>query len=268
MKKKIGFIGCGNMGKSILLGLLKADIVKSENVLVSDRSLDYLRTLSDELSVGVTDDNKEVAEFSEVLFIAVKPNIYKAVIEDIAEHISSETIIVTIAAGVELKQAEEWFNKEVKIVRTMPNTPALVGEGMSAICRNKLVTDEELEYIKNLFNSFGRCEELEEKYFHGFIALCGSSPAYAFIFIEAMADAAVKLGIPRAKAYSMAAQSLLGSAKMVLDTGKHPGELKDMVCSPAGTTIDAVTSLEETGFRNSIIKAMECCAKKSEKMSK
>lgn len=161
---------------------------------------------------------------------------------------------------------EEWLGDDLKIIRTMPNTPALVGQAMSAVCPNKNVSEEELKYCINIFESFGECEVLEEKYFDGFIAVAGSSPAYVFMFIEAMADGAVKLGIPRAKAYKMAAQSVLGSAKMVLETGKHPGELKDMVCSPAGTTIDAVVELEKLGFRNSVIQAMDKCAEKSKNM--
>ena len=161
---------------------------------------------------------------------------------------------------------EALISDKARIVRTMPNTPALVGEGMSAICPNNNVLDEELKLVIDMYNSFGECVELEEKDFHGFIALCGSSPAYVFMFIEAMADAAVKLGIPRKKAYKMAAKSVLGSAKMVLDTEQHPGELKDMVCSPSGTTIDAVVELEKQGFRSSIIEAMIKCADKSKSM--
>ena len=153
-----------------------------------------------------------------------------------------------------------------KIIRTMPNTPALVGQAMSAVCPNKNISKDEIDYCFKIFESFGECVQLEEKDFHAFIALCGSSPAYVFMFIEAMADAAVKLGIPRAKAYNMAAQGVLGSAKMVLETGKHPGELKDMVCSPGGTTIEAVVQLEKLGFRSSVIQAMDKCAEKSKKM--
>ena len=137
---------------------------------------------------------------------------------------------------------------------------------MSAICPNANVSKEDMEVCKKIFESFGECVEISEKDFHAFIALCGSSPAYIFMFIEAMADGAVKLGIPRNKAYKMAAQSVLGSAKMVLDTGKHPGELKDAVCSPGGTTIDAVVELEKLGFRSSVIEAMDKCAEKSKNM--
>ena len=203
---------------------------------------------------------------SETIILAVKPNMYKSVVEEIKSELTEDKLIITIAAGISIENMEEWLGDDLKIIRTMPNTPALVGQAMSAVCPNKNVSEEELKYCINIFESFGECEVLEEKYFDGFIAVAGSSPAYVFMFIEAMADGAVKLGIPRAKAYKMAAQSVLGSAKMVLETGKHPGELKDMVCSPAGTTIDAVVELEKLGFRNSVIQAMDKCAEKSKNM--
>lgn len=191
---------------------------------------------------------------------------YKNILDEIKPLLTKDKLIISIAAGITIGNMEEWIGADAKIIRTMPNTPALVGEAMSAVCPNQNVTQEELNYCINVFESFGECVQLEEKDFHGFTALCGSSPAYVFMFIEAMADAAVKLGIPRAKSYRMAAQSVLGSAKMVLDTEKHPGELKDMVCSPAGTTIDAVVELERLGFRNSVIQAIDKCAEKSKNM--
>ncbi|MGL5353688.1 MAG: pyrroline-5-carboxylate reductase [Clostridium sp.] len=266
MGKKIGFIGCGNMGKAMLLGLLKDSTIEKEDILVSTRTEDSGKKIMDETGIKYTLDNCEVAKFSEVLFLAVKPNMYEAVIKQIKNNVNKNTIIVTIAAGIKLSNVEEWFGEEMKIIKTMPNTPAMVGEGMSAVCPNKFIEKTELDYICSLFNNFGKYEILEEKDFHGFIALCGSSPAYVFMFIEAMADAAVKLGIPRAKAYIMAEQSILGSAKLALETGKHPGQLKDMVCSPGGTTIEAVIELENKGFRNSVISAMEKCADKSKNM--
>lgn len=266
MNKKIGFIGCGNMGKAILGGILNSKKIAKEDILVSTRSEKSKNDIEKEFGVKVTLDNKEVAKNSNILFLAIKPNIFKNVLLDIKEEISKETIIISIAAGISMNDMEEWLENDYKIIRTMPNTPALVGEAISAICPNKNIKEEELEYICNIFNMFGKCEILEEKYFHGFIALCGSSPAYVFMFIEAMADAAVKLGLPRNKAYKMAEQAILGSAKLALETGKHPGELKDMVCSPAGTTIEAVTELENGGFRNTIIKALEKCAEKSQNM--
>ncbi|MEO2681909.1 pyrroline-5-carboxylate reductase, partial [Clostridium butyricum] len=251
MIKKVGFIGCGNMGSSMVGGLIKSGFLKSEEIIVSTKTEASSKKLRDEFKVATTLDSKTVAKESETIILAVKPNMYKSVVKEIKSELTEDKLIITIAAGISIENMEEWLGDDLKIIRTMPNTPALVGQAMSAVCPNKNVSEEELKYCINIFESFGECEVLEEKYFDGFIAVAGSSPAYVFMFIEAMADGAVKLGIPRAKAYKMAAQSVLGSAKMVLETGKHPGELKDMVCSPAGTTIDAVVELEKLGFRNS-----------------
>jgi pyrroline-5-carboxylate reductase len=267
MNKKIGFIGCGNMGSSMVGGLIKSGFIKSNDIIVSTKTQGSAKNLEEQFGVITTLDSKVVARESEIIILAVKPFMYKSVIDEIKSELTKEKLIITIAAGITIGNMEEWISDSAKIIRTMPNTPALVGQAMSAICPNKNISEDELNYAIKIFESFGECVQLEEKDFHGFTALCGSSPAYVFIFIEAMADAAVKLGIPRVKAYKMAAQSVLGSAKMVLQTGKHPGELKDMVCSPAGTTIDAVVELEKLGFRNSVIQAMDKCAEKSKNMS-
>lgn len=266
MSKKIGFIGCGNMGKAMLGALVNSHNIKKEDIIVSTKSESSAKNISLEFEVETTIANVEVAKKSDILFLAVKPYLFKEVIDEIKDIISDETIIISIAAGVTIEQIEEWFGKRVKVVRTMPNTPALVGEGMSAICPNKNITLDELNYVGNLYNLFGKYEVIEEKDFHAFIALCGSSPAYVFMFIEAMADAGVKLGLPRKKAYKLVEQSILGSAKLALETGKHPGELKDSVCSPGGTTIEAVIELEKNGFRNTVISAVEKCAEKSKNM--
>lgn len=266
MAQKIGFVGCGNMGSSMVGGLIKSGFVKSEQIIVSTKTDTSLKRLSNEFNVITTLNSKDVVKKSDVIFLAVKPNIYKYVIEEIKSELTKDKLIITIAAGITLENMEEWLGDDFKIIRTIPNTPALVGEAITAICPNKNVSEDELKYCIEIFKSFGECEVLEEKYFDGFIAVAGSSPAYVFMFIESMADGAVKLGIPRPKAYKMAAQSVLGSAKMILETGKHPGELKDMVCSPSGTTIEAVIELEKLGFRNSVIQAMDKCAEKSKNM--
>lgn len=266
MLKKIGFIGCGNMGSAMVGGLVNSGFSSPSNIIVSTRTEESAKLIQEKYNVNVTTNNEEVVKNSDVIFLAVKPNMYAKVIGELRKDLLQEKLIITIAAGITISDMEALISDKARIIRTMPNTPALVGEGMSAICPNNNVLDEELNLVIDMYNSFGECVELEEKDFHGFIALCGSSPAYVFIFIEAMADAAVKLGIPRKKAYRMAAQSVLGSAKMVLDTEQHPGELKDMVCSPSGTTIDAVVELEKQGFRNSIIEAMIKCADKSKSM--
>ncbi|MDB2073784.1 pyrroline-5-carboxylate reductase [Clostridium paraputrificum] len=266
MMKRIGFIGCGNMGRAMVGGLINSGFSNSSNIIVSTRTEESAKLIQEKYNVNVTTNNEDVIKNSDVIFLAVKPNMYAKVIGELRKELLQEKLIITIAAGITISDMEALISDKARIVRTMPNTPALVGEGMSAICTNNNVLDEELKLVIDMYKSFGECVELEEKDFHGFIALCGSSPAYVFIFIEAMADAAVKLGIPRKKAYKMAAQSVLGSAKMILDTEQHPGELKDMVCSPSGTTIDAVVELEKQGFRSSIIEAMIKCADKSKSM--
>ena len=266
MFKNIGFIGCGNMGSAMVGGLIESGFTNPNNIIVSTRTEESAKRLKDKYKVNVTTDNDEVVKNSDIVFLAVKPNMYSKVITELKSDYLKEKLIITIAAGITIDYMEKLLGKHARIIRTMPNTPALVGEGMSAICANSNVSHEELKLVLDMYNSFGECVEIEEKDFHGFIALCGSSPAYVFLFIEAMADAAVKIGIPRSKAYKMAAQSVLGSSKMVLETGKHPGELKDMVCSPGGTTIDAVLELEKQGFRNSVIEAMIKCAEKSKSM--
>lgn len=259
--KRIGFIGCGNMGKAMVLGMLKSAVLDIKNLSISEKNENAINLIKEEIGIDCV-DNIKLAEESDIIFLAVKPNTVESVIKEIKEHIKKDTIIVSIAAGITISDIENWFGKEVKIVRAMPNTPALVGEAMSALCPNQNTNEEELKLVCNLFNSFGNYELLQEKDFNAFIALCGSSPAYVFMFIEAMADAACKLGLPRASAYKMAEQAILGSAKLALETGKHPAELKDMVCSPGGTTIEAVTQLEKNGFRNAIIECMIACAEK------
>lgn len=266
MNRKIGIIGCGNMGRAMLSALLKSSDISNDDIIVSTKRENSAEKIRNDFKVKTTLVNSEVAERSNILFLAVKPHFFKEVIEEIKDKINNDTIIISIAAGITISQIEEWFGKDIKLVRSMPNTPSLVGEGMSAICPNKNITSDELNYVGKLYNSFGKYEILEEKDFHAFIALCGSSPAYIFMFIEAMADAGVKLGIPRAKAYKLVEQSVLGSAKLALETGKHPGVLKDEVCSPSGTTIDAVIDLERNGLRSTVISAVEKCAEKSKNM--
>ena len=264
--KKIGFIGAGNMAGAIIGGIVKSNLVKPENVIASAKTMANLERLQQEYNISVTLDSKEVVKNSDIVFMAVKPNIFDGVLEGVADLIDDKKIIVSIAAGKSIEAIENIIGSDKKIVRTMPNTPALVNEGMSALCPNKNIEDEELKIVKDIFDSFGKSEVVGEYLIDAVIGVSGSSPAYVFMFIEAMADAGVKLGIPRAKAYKLAEQSILGSAKLALETGKHPGELKDSVCSPGGTTIDAVLELERNGFRNAVISAVEKCAEKSKTM--
>ena len=268
MNKKIGFIGSGNMAKAMIGGIVKSKLVDPSNVIASDLNELALENVKNEYGINITTNSKEVVKFSDIVIVAVKPNVYDIVLEGVKELIDNEKIIVTIAAGKTIESIENVIGNDKKVIRTMPNTPALVNEGMSALCKNNNITDEELNMVKEIFNSFGKAEIVSEYLIDAVIGASGSAPAYVFMFIEAMADAAVLAGMPRNQAYTFAAQAVMGSAKMVLETGKHPGELKDMVCSPGGTTIEAVKTLEAEGFRSAVIKAIGDCIEKSKEMSK
>lgn len=256
---KLGFIGTGNMAGAIMGGVIKSHVFKPEEIIGADPLAAGREKVKELYGIHVTGSNKEVIEKAEVVVLSVKPQYYEAVITEIRDLVKPKQIIITIAPGKTLAWLEEKFGKEVKLVRTMPNTPAMVGEGMTAACANASVTEEELEYACTILRSFGKVEVISEHLMDVVVSVSGSSPAYVFMFIEAMADAAVADGMPRAQAYKFAAQAVLGSARMVLETGKHPGELKDMVCSPGGTTIEAIRVLEKNGLRSAVIEAMKAC---------
>lgn len=264
----IGFIGAGNMGRAMIGGICKSGLVTTGQIVASAHTQETLDRLKTDFSIETTLSNETVAKQSDILFLAVKPNKFDEVIPQIAPYIKNSCIVVSIAAGKSIATIEKGFGREIKLVRAMPNTPALIGEAMSALCANKNVSDDELRTIVQLFECFGKAEVIPESLMDAVVGVSGSSPAYVYMFIEAMADAAVADGMPRAQAYKFAAQSVLGSAKMVLETGKHPGELKDAVCSPAGTTIEAVAALEAGGFRNTVISAQRACSQKSRDLSK
>lgn len=266
--KRIGFIGAGNMGSAMIGGILQASLVDASQVIVSAHSPATLEKIRTKYSVETTLSNETVAERSDILFLAVKPNKFSEVIPQISDHVRPDCIVVSIAAGQTISGIEAAFGHEIKLVRVMPNTPALVGEAMSALCPNAAVAAKELSCVQMIFNCFGKSEVVPESLMDAVVGVSGSSPAYVYLFIEAMADAAVADGMPRAQAYKFAAQSVYGAAKMVLETGEHPGVLKDAVCSPGGTTIEAVAALEKCGLRNAVITAQRACTQKSRDMSK
>lgn len=268
MSKMIGFIGGGNMASAMISGILNANIIKPEEVMVSCKSQKSVERLREDFGIQATQDNSSVAKAADILFLAVKPNLFSVVIPEIRDCLKEGQVVISIAAGQSLSSIHHLFGSERKLVRAMPNTPALVGESMSALSFNALVSEEERQEVKKIFESFGQVEIVPETLMDAVVGVSGSSPAYVYLFIEAMADAAVADGMTRKQAYKFAAQSVLGAAKMVLDTGKHPGSLKDAVCSPGGTTIEAVAKLEETGFRQSVIAAQRACVEKSKEMSK
>lgn len=260
----LGFIGCGNMAGAIIRGILASGAAAPDEIIGADLSEAARAKIAGEAGIRVTADNLEVVRNAQIVFLTVKPQYMEDVILGIRDEARPEQLFVSIAAGRTVAWIEERFGTyPVRLVRLMPNTPALVGAGMTAACANERVSAEELDRVCGLCGAFGRVEKVGENLFDVVTAVSGSSPAYVFMFIESMADAAVQGGMPRAMAYTFAAQAVLGSAKMVLETGKHPGELKDMVTSPAGTTIEAVRVLEEKGFRSAVFECVKACAEKS-----
>ncbi|WP_160725857.1 pyrroline-5-carboxylate reductase [Bacillus sp. USDA818B3_A] len=261
MTKRIGFIGAGKMAQAMIAGMT-ANGVDKQNIMASAATDRTINTVSEKYGILTSLQNMDIAQFADILILAVKPDKHVTIIEEIKNHIKQDVIIVTIAAGITLAGVESLFAFPVKAVRTMPNTPSLVGEGMSALCANKYMTDRELTMVEQLFQCFGNSEWIDEKLMDAVPAISGSSPAYVYMFIEAMADGGVRQGIPRDQAYRLAAQAVLGAAKMVLETELHPGELKDQVCTPGGATIEAVAALERAHFRGAVISAMESCTEK------
>lgn len=261
---KIGFIGLGNMATAMIGGILREKKVEACDIIGSAKTENTINSVKTRFNITTVGNNREVAEQADILFLAVKPIFFPEVISEIKDVVKRNTLIVSIAPGKTIAYLQEAFGSpECKVIRCMPNTPALVSEGCTGVCAGENVTKDELEEVLSLLRSFGTASVVPERLMDVVVGVSGSSPAYVFMFIEAMADEAVAEGMPRKQAYEFAAQSVLGSAKMVLETGKHPGELKDMVCSPGGTTIQAVKVLEEKGMRAAVMDAMEACIKKS-----
>lgn len=255
---KIGIIGIGSMGAIIANALYK----KKYDLILSNRGKNLKEFEEKNLEIK---SNLEVSRQADYIFLAVKPHIYPIIAQEIKACIDNQ-VIISIAAGQSIKTLEEQFGSDKKIIMAMPNTPAKIGEGMSAICSNKNVGEDELGKVLEMFRSFGKAEIIEEDQFDGFGAAVGCLPAYVYMFIEAIADAAVLTGLKRDQAYEFVAQTVKGSAQMLLETKNHPGVLKDQVTSPKGTTIEGLKVLEERAFRGSVIDAINAAYEKSRKM--
>jgi len=261
IETQIGIIGTGNMGTAIISGLTK--VISSDQITIYDSMTEKMSQLKGKYSIKTAEFLDEIVESSEYIFLAVKP----AQIHEIIEHMKDfKGTIISIAAGITIKSIENIAGFDKKIVRAMPNTPALVGEGMTSISSNPNVTDEELEQVSSMFACIGKVVIINEKLMDAVTGVSGSGPAYVYSFIQAMADGAVKMGLSREDALLLASQTVMGSARMVLETGENPIALRDNVTSPGGTTIDAVHVLEKSGFSGFIIDAIEEATNKSKKL--
>lgn len=266
MSIKVGFIGAGNMGGALIKGL--SSQARRFELIVYDINTQAVIEMSKHYPIQPAKSVEDLTRECQVIIAAVKPKIMEGVLKECAKAMDSSKLFITVAAGLPISFYLKNLGEGCKIVRTMPNTPALVGQGMTIISYGENISPDEKQLAKDIFLCVGAVEELEEKLMNEVIALTGSSPAYVFMFIEAMADAAVQSGMPRGLSYKLAAQAVMGSARMVLETGKHPAELKDMVCSPAGTTIEAVAALERKGFRDCVITAMRECTQRAREIGR
>lgn len=260
MSKKIACIGVGAMGGAIMRSICKKE--NPSNIFISDKNENLASSFAQETNCKYIKENTECVSFADYILLAVKPQFLKSVIDEIKPFIKKSSVVISMAAGVKTSTIVEWA-PELRVVRMMPNVCAQVEKGIIGVSMNSNISDSETSDILGILSSAGIVEIIPESLMDCVTAVSGSGPAFVFSFIEAMADAAVKCGMPRSQAYTFAAQTVYGSAAMVLETKEHPAVLKDKVCSPAGTTIEGIAALEANGFRNAIIEAVSAAYNKS-----
>ncbi len=264
---KVGFIGGGAMAGALLTGLVNSGRVTPANLYVSDISEERLNFLKESLKVNIFTDNRETARLSDVIVIALKPNVVMPVVKSIASEITANKTVISIAAGVNINSLESILGRDIPVVRVMPNTPALVGAGASAVSAGSKAERKDVDRALAIFNAVGRAVEVPESMMDAVTGLSGSGPAYMFILLEALADAGVRMGLPRDVALLLSAQTMFGSAKMALELGQHPGQLKDMVTTPGGTTIEGLFVLEGYGLRSMFMEAVEAATERSKRLA-
>ena len=266
--KRIGFVGCGNMGEALVKGLVEADVVKADAVTVADTRADRLAELDPRYGIRVAKDNVDCVRESDVVLLAVKPQIMASVLKEIAPSLSRRQLVISVAAGVSTATIHAAVGKDIRLIRVMPNTPALVLEAATAIAKGKGLEAGDLEIAQEIFGAVGKVVVLDEELMDAVTGLSGSGPAYVAVVIESLADGGVKMGLDRATAMTLATQTVLGAAKLLLETGLHPGSLKDMVSSPGGTSITGIAALEEGGIRTTFIKAVERATLRSRELGR
>ncbi len=265
-KKKIAVLGSGNMGEALVKGLLRAGKAAPEALICSDPRAERREELQKKYGVHVTADNRAAAAQADIIVISVKPQTIEVLLDEIASAVDAKKLVISIAAGVPIDVIARKLGAGVRIIRTMPNTPALVGAGATALARGAHATDADLEQALSLFEAVGVAVVVEEHHLDAVTGLSGSGPAFVFVAIEALADGGVKVGLSRPVALALAAQAVMGSAKLVLESGEHPGRLKDQVTSPGGTSIAGVHALESGGFRAALIAAVEAATRRSREL--
>jgi pyrroline-5-carboxylate reductase len=266
LKEKIGFVGGGKMGEALCKGIIHAGLSNAGNIMVSDALEERCRLMHKEIGVKTTQNNKDVVSFADVIILAVKPQLMNTVLNELKKDVGSRHLVMSIAAGIPIHFIESRLSEGVRIIRVMPNTPCLINASATAFAPGRNATDSDTQLASTIFSSVGKVFRLEEKHLDAVTGLSGSGPAYVYMFIESLSDGGVKMGLPRDVATTLAAQTVLGAAKMVLETGQHPAQLKEAVTSPGGTTIEGISALEKGGFRSAIINAVETASLKSKKL--
>jgi pyrroline-5-carboxylate reductase len=265
--KTIAFLGAGNMAEALVKGLLRAKVAEAREIICSDRN-PARAELTQRYGVRFTSSNREAAEVADLVVLSVKPQIMNKLLDEVAPVLDQKKLVISIAAGVPIAAIERKVGHGVRIVRTMPNTPALVGAGATALTAGEHATEEDLQQARALFDAIGRTVIVDEPQLDAVTGLSGSGPAYIFLVIEALSDAGVKMGLARATAQELAAQTVLGSAKLLIETGEHPGRLKDQVTSPGGTAIAGLHTLEAGGLRTTLMNAVEAATNRSIELGK
>jgi len=265
--KTLGFIGGGNMAEAMIRGLVSTSVIDPINLNVSDPVNEKLVKLKKDYKINVAKDNIELVQKSDIIILAVKPQSINEVINGIHDQVTAKQLVVSILAGVSINTIEELLqvgaNKKVGVIRTMPNTPSLVQSGVTALSPSKNVSKEDLQLANEIFEAIGKTVVVQEGHIDAVTGLSGSGPAYIFMIIEALSDAGVKMGLSRQVADVLTIQTVIGSAKLALESGLHPGELKNMVTSPGGTTISGLHALEEGGLRPTLMNAVEAATNRS-----
>jgi pyrroline-5-carboxylate reductase len=264
----VGFIGAGNMAEAMIGGLVRGKHVEPNRITASDPRKERLEELRASLGIEATQNNRDIAGRCSLVVLSVKPQIMDKILREVGDQMKPGTLVVSIAAGVDTSTIEESLPEGVRVVRAMPNTPAMVGAGATAISPGKHATPEDMATAKALFDAIGITVELDESHLDAVTGLSGSGPAYIFLILEALADAGVKVGLSRRNAQRLAAQTVMGSAKMLLETDEHPGKLKDMVTSPGGTAIAGLHTLEQGGLRTTLINAVETATKRAQELGR
>ena len=266
IKEKIGIIGAGNIGGAIIGGLLKARETVPEKLVVSDINQVHLEKFKSRWQINTTTNNEEVVKFAEILILCVKPQILKAVLTSVKNLIRPEVLIISVAAGIKTALINEWIGQQNPVIRAMPNIAALVDESATAICRGEYAENGHGEIARRIFEATGMVQLVDESQMNAITGLSGSGPAYIYMIIEALTDGGVKMGLSREIAFPLAIQTLLGSAKLVQETGEHPAVLRDQVTTPGGTAIAAIHDLENHGLRSMLISAVMTATKRSEEL--